>query len=304
MRTLSDLRKSFKAAGVALVATAAIGLGSALPAHAGSIYLTGHDVLLHSGQNSYDNVILNWLRGAGTGSEIAAGSYDILLVRNMSLGGLGTVGVNTLEGFGTITTVDIASFSGAGGAAALTAALAGKDVLVIPDHQSCGGCNLTSADADILEARSAEITAFFNAGGDIFGGSGASDTTFYNFLPPGAVASGLPIGASSGFTCTAAGAAIGIVDGTGASCPGGPSMINGFPTHNRFTAFDSDFTVFETRGSEVISIGIRDATISDGGIGTCGSPGQPACPTPEPGSLPLLGIALLGAGWALRRRIR
>ena len=65
-------------------------------ASAGSVYLTGHDVLLHGGQNSYDNVILNWLRGAGTGSEIAAANYDIAFVRGNAGGSVGSVGVNTL----------------------------------------------------------------------------------------------------------------------------------------------------------------------------------------------------------------
>ncbi|MGK2873377.1 MAG: hypothetical protein ACSLFL_14170 [Alphaproteobacteria bacterium] len=49
-------------------------------ANAGSIYLTGHDVLLHSNQNGYSTVILDWLRGAGTGSEITAGSYRVGMV--------------------------------------------------------------------------------------------------------------------------------------------------------------------------------------------------------------------------------
>lgn len=252
-------------------------------AFAGSIYLTGHDVLLHSGQNSYDNVILNWLRGAGTSSEIAAANYDIAFVRGFA-GGVGSVGVNTLEGFGTITTADIQSFADG---AAFTSFLAGKDVLVIPDHQSCGGCDFDNADSSKLNSFAAEIASFFNAGGDIFAGSGASLSTFYDFLPPGAVASGLPIGGSSGFTATAAGVAIGIL----------PNMINGFPTHNRFTGFDPDFTVFETRGDEVISIGIRDATIDDdGGIGTGPSP------VPEPASLALLGIGLAGLGVMRKRK--
>lgn len=34
----------------------------------------------------------------------------------------------------------------------------------------------------------------------------------------------------------------------------------------------------------------------------CGVPGAPACPTPEPGSLPLVGLALV-AVWGLRRRM-
>jgi len=289
-----------KVLGVVALAVALVGQGVvAERAEAGSIYLTGHDVLLHNGQNNYDNLILNWLRGAGTAGEIPAASYDILLVRG-NVGSVGSVGAvnGTLEGFGTITQRNIVDFGGVGGGAALTAALAGIDILVIPDHTSCGGCDLNDAHADILESRAAEIASFFNAGGDIFGGSGASDLTFYNFLPPSAVASGLPIGGSSGFNCTAAGAAIGIIGSADASCPGTPSMINGFPTHNRFAGFAAAFTVFEVRGTEVISIGTRDATITEEGIVT--DDGTPSVPAPA--ALVLLGAGLLGVG--LLRRFR
>lgn len=281
-----------------LAATSVLVLGMGGTAQAGSIFLTGHDVLLHSGQNGFDNVVLDWLRGAGTGSAIAAANYDIGFVRGFS-GSVGSVGVNTLEGFGTINTRDIADWAALDAAARadFSGFLGGVDVLVIPSHTSCGGCDLSTADADILEGLAPQITDFFNAGGDIYANSGANDTTYYNFLPPGAVATGLPIGGSTGFDCTAAGAAIGLIGGT--SCPGAPAMINGFPTHNRFTGFDSDFTVFEIRGDEVISIGIRDARIDDGGIGVPGDdPGDGTVPAPA--TALLMGIGLVGLGFVRR----
>lgn len=249
-------------------------------ASAGNIYLTGHDVLLHSGQNGYDNLILDYLRA---GSEPAA-DYNIGFVRGFS-GSVGSVGVNTLEGFGTITTRDLTSFTGG---ADFSTFLSTVDVLVIPSHTSCGGCDLNSADADILESFAPEIAAFFNAGGDIYANSGASDSTFYNFLPASAVASAASISGSTGFTATADGTAIGIAS----------NMINGFPTHNRFFDIASAFTVFETRGSEIISIGLRDGTIGGGGIIIT----PPPTSVPEPSILSLLAISLLGLGIIRRRK--
>ena len=260
-------------AGLACATAAFLAINTA---SAGNIYLTGHDVLLHSGQNGYDNVILDYLRA---GSEPAA-NYNIGLVRGFD-GSVGTVGTNTLEGFGTITTRDLTSFADS---ASFSAFLSTVDVLVIPSHTSCGGCDLSSADADILESFASGIAAFFNAGGDIYANSGATDTTFYNFLPASAVASGTSISGSTGFTATAAGTAIGITS----------DMINGFPTHNRFFDFAPVFTTFETRDTEVISIGLRGGTIGGGGIIITS--------VPEPSILSLLAISLLGLGIIRRRK--
>jgi hypothetical protein len=179
-------------------------------------------------------------------------------------------------------------------AAAFTAFLGTIDVLVVASQVNCGGCDMSAGDSTVLNGFAPQIATFFNAGGDIYGNSGANLATYYDFLPPGAVAAGVSIGGSSGFQCTAAGVAIGI------DCDaGGVSNINGFPTHNRFVGFAPAFTVFETRPgtgtTEFISIGIRDGRITDGGIVDGGT-------APEPGALALLGLGVLGIALMRRRR--
>jgi hypothetical protein len=270
-----------------LIAGIAVALIAAIPttASAGSIYLTGHDSDFHSNQNGYDQVILNWLRGAGTGSEIAAGDYDILVLRSAGVGS-----ITNPAGFGTVTQADPTTFD--------WSTLALYDVIEIASHVNCGGCALTTAGSNAINAHTTEINDFFNAGGDIYANSGADLDSYYDFLPPSATASGMSIGDSCGFSATAAGLAIGI---NGAPCGGGASMINGFPTHNEFDSFAAIFTVFETRLSSggAVSIGVRDARIIDTII--VDTDGTTA--VPEPASMLLIGSGLAAAA-ARRRRAK
>jgi len=239
---------------------------------AGNIYLTGHDTLLHSGQNGYDDVILSFLADGGDQSLM-----DISVIGS-GVGSWNFTGADFHDktGYASTTFYDTDLMADPEWASALSA-----DVFIYLSHTSCGGCDVSNAGVVAVNLRSAEIAAAFNAGMDIWGNSGATNPDYYNFLPAGVAATGASIGGSSGFTATPEGTDIGIVNG----------MINGFATHNRFTTFSDSFTVFETRiGDGAISIGLLDGTITDGDIII----GDDPVDVPEPATLSLLSLAIFG----------
>jgi hypothetical protein len=239
------------------VALLALSMNSAM---AGNIYFTGHDTLLHDGQTGYDQVILDYLRGAGTTGEIPAANYSIGVIgSNAGFWGWSNVGVFNDRGTGPnvppgylsttyYSTVDL------DGNAALQATALSHDGLIILSHTSCGGCDLSTAGSDVINTQMmAGITAAFNAGMDLWVNSGANLATYYDFLPPAFATTGPPISGSVGFVATPAGVAIGIL----------ASHINGFQTHNRFTGFSPLLTVMETRAAdEIISMGAQDISLS------------------------------------------
>jgi hypothetical protein len=118
--------------------------------------------------------------------------------------------------------------------------------LVIASDITCGGCDLnepdSTPDSNAINARSAEIASFFNAGGGIYAGSGAGHgdgdpatgpDTYYSFLP--FTVAGIPV--SRPFCLTPVGIGLGLEDQI---CPepgrrnGSRDDINCCTAHNSF----------------------------------------------------------------------
>lgn len=226
----------------------------------GNIFLTGHDIDLHSGQLGFDLAILNYLRGS-----IPAAEYDIVVLGSNAGTWRFSNGTQTLPGFGSVTYIDTATLIAN---PALWDQVFAADAIMINSHTTVGGGDLNTAGSNAINGQLARMTQFVSNGGDIWANSSGSLATYYNFLPSGVLATGATIAGSNGFAPTAAGSALGITN----------TMVNGFPTHNSFPTFDPAFTVFETRpfddlGTAIappltISIGVANAVIDAGGFVT------------------------------------
>jgi hypothetical protein len=111
-------------------------------------------------------------------------------------------------------------------AAAITDALFNASLfsaIAVASHQSCGGCDNSTAGLANLATHISAIGAFLTAGGGVLGLSGAMDPNAYAYVPEAASnAGGNP--PSFGYVETAAGLAAGLV------------AENGDPTHNFFSA--------------------------------------------------------------------
>ncbi len=235
----------------------------------GNIFLTGHDVDLHLGQNDFDTIILDFLRGVGTTNVIPEDQYSLAVLGNgVGFWGFtgGTFGAPLLTkpGYQSTTFFDLDTLAAT---PALWDQVFANDGIIILSHVSCGGCDVTDAGVTAVNSQAARFATAISSGTDVWANAGADNANYYNFLPAGVVATGVPLFGINGFVATPAGIAIGITDLSLAT-----SMINGNLTHNSFAMADPAFTVFETRTlggvTENISIGVQNAQLDAGGFVT------------------------------------
>jgi hypothetical protein len=144
--------------------------------------------------------------------------------------------------------------------------------IITASDNSCGGCDNTSTGEAAINARAADFTTFFNAGGGILALSGAdNNSTYYNFVPlhvAGAYT-------SYPYTVTSDGAALGVTS----------TMANCCATHNSFSSIPSGTVALETDSLGIAeTLAAFNATITTGGGGgfstgpTDTPPNTPAAP--------------------------
>ncbi|HJT59405.1 MAG TPA: right-handed parallel beta-helix repeat-containing protein [Ktedonobacteraceae bacterium] len=217
----------------------------------GNLWVTGHDADYHCAtdgeQCNYLQVAVNFVTN-GSSLPILALDHGSLVPTAISdaFGGNGP----------TVITIDPRSqFAGLplvdqNGQPLYSAIVVASDI-------TCGGCDNNNGfgdtpDSDAINARAADIQAFFNAGGGILALAGADNiSVFYNFLPIQAV------GASTTppYTFTSLGLSLGLIEGSDDNC---------CETHNSFELPGSG-NPFQV--AEVDSAGLAETMIVENGTG-------------------------------------
>jgi len=269
------------------------------PAHAdlvGSIFLTGHDPDFHAiagntvGAQHINQDAINFIMDPTFNAFVAGGDQHFLFVECDTCavpGGHidGELGIAaSASGFPAGTTFET---HGAADGLATELGLLGTKYSAIVIGSDFGGM-LTQDELTILDAHSADIINFLNAGGGLYAMAetipsvgGLASSGFFGFLP--FIVSTSPVSeAESGNTLTAFGTSLGLVN----------LDINGNFSHNVFTSTGGLNIVDSDPGAEILSLAGR-GKVSTGGVSSS---------VPEPGTLSLLGGCLLAFAF-LRRRL-
>lgn len=262
---------------------------------AGNLWLTGHDADFHCSGGSQCNhvgVALNFSRQSAPTKTLPMLFLDSGTQLATAAGSAAARAKNTVEGAGVAFSFTVVGPS-TPAFATLPLTTANYSAIVVASDSTCGGCDNTAADIAAINARTADIQAFFNAGGGLVYFAGADRrATYYASVPIPAVAAAV----AAPFTLTAAGTAIGLL---------APADTNCCATHNSFNLPPpgSSLVVLETD-----SAGLAETLSATGSSTTelIGAP-PPVVAVPTIGTLGLAALIVLLPGLYLlstRRRAR
>ena len=266
-------------------AVAALTVATGSPASAGGrIFLTGHDTDFHYGGASANAAMAADLAFVTNGSPLPFLTFD---------SGTELTSAIAAEGYSYFN-VDP---NNAGAINDLLFNASTYSAIAVASHESCGGCDNTSAGLANLATHVSAIGAFLTAGGGILGFAGADDPSAYAYVPT-AASNGGGSPPPTGFVETAAGLAAGLV------------AENGDATHNFFNTpgtggLSALFQVAETNSGNVESIFLTDASVICSGESCALTSDGPVGVTPLPDSLPLFvsGLGVLALlGWLAMRK--
>ncbi|MBI4430828.1 MAG: PEP-CTERM sorting domain-containing protein [Candidatus Omnitrophica bacterium] len=259
---------------------------------AGSIFLTGHDPDFHAtiggnaaGARNIINAAINFVNNVAFNPFAAVGKLLFVESKGAVPGGH-TRGVNGIVASGYTNGVDFDhhDFTTLGGALDNLGSVYSA-IVVASDF---GGL-LRQAELDILNARSADIISFLNAGGGLFamaeGNSGAHLTPnggWFGYLPFVATSTAFNQD-ESGIAVTAFGAGLGLTNGD----------VNGNFSHNIFLGDFGLNAVDIDRFGQILSVAGR-GQVDEGGV----NQGV----IPEPATFILLGIGMAGASFLKRAK--
>ena len=269
-----------------MVSAASLVLGLGTAAHAGKVFLTGHDPDFHAQGSTGAQNLLNAALNYVTNGTYSGGVQKFLFVESDIATPSGhLVGEDGLNAIGLVEGVNYDEVDAAG-LAALPNFNGYSAIVVASDF---GGL-LTDAEIVGLTARKADIASFVNAGGGLAAfsecGVGFPNCNSDLVNPSTPLFGFVPIGVSSAptsppYTVTAFGATLGLTNGD----------VND-PTHNSFASANGlNIVDFDQAGIPTTLAG--DVTIGGGGFGV-----------PEPAAWALMLIGLGGIGGALRVRRR